>query len=872
MRRGIFSSLLALGLALSLVLMMAALVFAGVTTVNITDPLEGAPAYASAGGTVDISYDVTVDAEPTDVNVRIEIYKGATVICDSGILVRHMDALTKSFTDTVTLSVGAAEGPYNVKVTVQDQAGGGPVSDIETDAVIVDTIAPTLDSIVWTDVDGSTDISGGDTLLFTFSEDMDTTTIDAGNIDARLPLTGIGTTYGATGLVVDWTTPAGADTLTVTLGTETDIASGDTVNPTADVTDPAGNPDATTPPGPAIIDDVSPTVTIAVSDALINEADDGGTFDVIATFSEAMDTGVTPVIAFDPDVVDSGTLTFSAGVWSAGDTVYTATYDVADINEEQADVDVSVGGARDMAGNLQDPDPTTEADLFDVDTIAPTVALTYNPDRPVKDADTLAITAIFSEGMTVSPTIAIDTTDVDLLPTAMTMGADNTIWTYDYDVPAGSDGTATVTIAGVDLAGNANEPATNNTFIIDNTIPTVTVISPDGGENWLDGTIRNITWAATDANFGATPITIEYSIDAGTSWTVIAADVENTGSYPWTVPNLNSSNCLVKVTAVDLAGNTGSDQSNSVFTITSDTIAPTVTVNSPDGGEVWQGGSTQTITWTATDDKTPTADIVIDLYYSSDGGATWTTIATGEANDGACPWTVPHIDSTQCLVKVEATDSAGNVGSDTSNKVFTISVDTVVTVDAPPAVKAGDYFVVDINISQVTDLNSGIFDIVFDSTVLAIDDITPGVDITEGLVNGTVIPVGMTTEVVAGRVRIVVDLPWLDVATGEGYLCQIRFHAIGAADTSSDIDLENDSLSDKDGNPISATWVADSINLLEYALGDANGDGVLDSSDLVKVKRMVMGLDPTTPEADLNQDGVYNALDITLMKILLMKS
>jgi hypothetical protein len=161
---------------------------------------------------------------------------------------------------------------------------------------------------------------------------------------------------------------------------------------------------------------------------------------------------------------------------------------------------------------------------------------------------------------------------------------------------------------------------------------------------------------------------------------------------------------------------------------------------------------------------------------------------------------------------------------------------------------------------------------VFDSAVLAIDDIALGADITDGLVNGTVIPVDMTTEVAAGRVRIVVDLPGLEGATGEGYLCQIRFHAVGAAGTSSAIDLENGSLSDKDGNPISATWVADSINLLEHALGDANGDGVLDSSDLVKVKLMVMGLETTTPEADLNQDGVYNALDITLMKILLMES
>jgi hypothetical protein len=141
--------------------------------------------------------------------------------------------------------------------------------------------------------------------------------------------------------------------------------------------------------GPA--DTEAPTVIITVSDSMISEADAGGTFDVIATFSEAMNTTVTPVISFAPDVELSGTLTFSSDAWSEGDTVYTATYDIADVDEEVTGVDVSVGGAKDLAGNLQDPDPTTEADLFDVDTVAPVINIyapvgTYLLNEPV-DAD-----------------------------------------------------------------------------------------------------------------------------------------------------------------------------------------------------------------------------------------------------------------------------------------------------------------------------------------------------------------------------------------------------------------------------------------------------------------------------------------------------
>jgi len=160
--------------------------------------------------------------------------------------------------------------------------------------------------------------------------------------------------------------------------------------------------------------------------------------------------------------------------------------------------------------------------------------------------------------------------------------------------------------------------------------------------------------------------------------------------------------------------------------------------------------------------------------------------------------------------------------------------------------------------------------VVFDSAVLAIDNITPGADITNGVIDGTDIPVVQTNQIAPGTVRILVNVPGTPGVTGEGYLCQIRFHAVGAAGTSSTVNLENGSLSDKAGNPISATWVGDSINLLEHALGDANGDGFLTASDLTLLELMVVGAIPTTLEADINQDGVFNAQDITLMEILLV--
>lgn len=81
-------------------------------------------------------------------------------------------------------------------------------------------------------------------------------------------------------------------------------------------------------------------------------------------------------------------------------------------------------------------------------------------------------------------------------------------------------------------------------------------------------------------------------------------------------------------------------------------------------------GSTQTITWTATDDMAVTS---VSLFYSTDGGVNWTTIVSGLSNSGSYSWTVPNAPSTMAQVKVIALDGAGMSGEDSSDDNFTIS-------------------------------------------------------------------------------------------------------------------------------------------------------------------------------------------------------
>ena len=67
----------------------------------------------------------------------------------------------------------------------------------------------------------------------------------------------------------------------------------------------------------------------------------------------------------------------------------------------------------------------------------------------------------------------------------------------------------------------------------------------------------------------------------------------------------------------------------------------------------------------------------VRLFYSKDGGSTWTLIEPIGGNPGTYDWTVPAPNGNKksCLVKVILYDSSGGqVGADTSDDPFNIEV------------------------------------------------------------------------------------------------------------------------------------------------------------------------------------------------------
>jgi hypothetical protein len=84
----------------------------------------------------------------------------------------------------------------------------------------------------------------------------------------------------------------------------------------------------------------------------------------------------------------------------------------------------------------------------------------------------------------------------------------------------------------------------------------------------------------------------------------------------------------------------------------------------PNAKIVVQPGDSYPITWI------PGTGDAVDLFLSTDNGASWTVIAKNSANSGCYNWVVPEDESLHCLIKVSDADDAGIF--DTSDTPFTI--------------------------------------------------------------------------------------------------------------------------------------------------------------------------------------------------------
>lgn len=130
--------------------------------------------------------------------------------------------------------------------------------------------------------------------------------------------------------------------------------------------------------------------------------------------------------------------------------------------------------------------------------------------------------------------------------------------------------------------------------VVATTTPSITVISPNGGERWVIGNTYEIKWTAT----GVEKVIIylyDYAGAVGTRALVYDVLASN-GKYSWTISSEITLSSMLKIAVRDsLAQQKTYDLSDNYFSIVAPSTTPSITVLSPNGGEQWQIGNTYEI-------------------------------------------------------------------------------------------------------------------------------------------------------------------------------------------------------------------------------------------------------------------------------------
>ena len=110
----------------------------------------------------------------------------------------------------------------------------------------------------------------------------------------------------------------------------------------------------------------------------------------------------------------------------------------------------------------------------------------------------------------------------------------------------------------------SNNDTSDNNFTIP--IPSFTVVSPNGGENWTRGTTRFINWTSTENPKGYVKIEL---LKSGILSRTIVTSTLNDGSQTWTIPATQASGTDYKIRISSTINPAYTNSSKSNFSINS---------------------------------------------------------------------------------------------------------------------------------------------------------------------------------------------------------------------------------------------------------------------------------------------------------------
>ncbi|MBN2637687.1 MAG: T9SS type A sorting domain-containing protein [Bacteroidales bacterium] len=205
--------------------------------------------------------------------------------------------------------------------------------------------------------------------------------------------------------------------------------------------------------------------------------------------------------------------------------------------------------------------------------------------------------------------------------------------------------------------------------------PYITVIQPNGGEQWVVGTTHLISW-----NDNLTkPVMIILSTD-GINYSDTLTHSATGTTWTWDIPASQDTSSSCKIKIVSTIDNSISGTSSAYFALKGSEPADSNQFIQPNSGESWAAGTSHLISWTnyVTNSR---------LELSTDGGATYTTIAGADSIKGSTfTWNIPLSQDTSsfCMIKlVSRADTSVHTFSDSTFSIVKTPSDGVVHLFQP---------------------------------------------------------------------------------------------------------------------------------------------------------------------------------------------
>lgn len=202
----------------------------------------------------------------------------------------------------------------------------------------------------------------------------------------------------------------------------------------------------------------------------------------------------------------------------------------------------------------------------------------------------------------------------------------------------------------------------SNFSIVTSTVPTIRLLSPNGGENWAAGTTQMIAWTLSNISSGA--FVCPYSILFG-AWTQLTCQPTTAAGSAWLVPDSPTNAARVWVGVWMNGGWQAVDESDQVFSISS--TGPSLRVLAPNGGELWPSLSLRLISWSS-GNLDPGSSVCV---YSIINGS-WSQLTCQAASATSWLWTVPVTATSDARIWIGAWSNGAWQVMDQSDGSFSI--------------------------------------------------------------------------------------------------------------------------------------------------------------------------------------------------------